>query len=102
MSRVSTGAAVRYGVSLILYLVAIYFGGGFLLSVGFGMFSAGTGGPFAEGNPILLLIGLVFLLVGYLILLAGTIGVAYKVIADGVATGIDNSTTVGSLLERAE
>ena len=102
MSKITTTDAIRYGGSLIVYLVAIYFGGGIITFVGVAMMGAGSGGPLGGGgNPLLLLLGLLIALAGYVIMIAGTLGIGYKVIADGVTMGVDNSSVARSLMEEA-
>ena len=102
MSQITTTDAIRYGGSLIVYLVAIYFGGGIITFVGVAMMGAGGGGALGGGgNPIIALFGLVVALSGYVIMVAGTLGIGYKVIADGVTMGVDNSSMAKSLMEEA-
>jgi len=86
---------------MLVYLIVIYFGGSILTTIGFVLIGAGTGGPVSSGNPALLVLGIVFLAVGNVVLVVGSFGILYKVIADGVATGVDNSSTAKAILENA-
>lgn len=100
MSEVDTVDAIRYGGSLIVYLIAIYFGGGIISLIGFAVMGAGAGGPFSSGNPLLVLIGVLFIIGGYVVVIAGSLGIGYKVIVDGVARGVDSSSTAERILAR--
>jgi hypothetical protein len=92
-------AALRYGGSMLAYLVGIYFGGGLVSFIGVGIMRAGSGGPFGQTNPGLFLLGVPFLFAGYIVMIAGTLGLGYKVIADGVRTGLENSAVREGLRE---
>ena len=98
MAQIKTEDAIRYGGSLLLYLFFVYFVGGIVLFVGLLIFGAGSGGPFSRGNPILLILGFLIGLIGYVIVLAGTLGIGYKVIGDAVAQGVDNSSVAQTIL----
>ena len=82
MAAVTIREGIRYGVSLLGYFVALSIVGG--ISVGIGIALA------ALDSAIATLIGFIILLIGIVIFYAGTLGVGYKLIADGVARGIQS------------
>lgn len=90
MSAVNPVEAIKYGFELIVYLAAVVIGGGIVAAIGFGMIGAASGmlqESLAVGG-ILMLFGVVIGLLGYLIMIAGQLGIGYKVIADGVQKGV--------------
>lgn len=93
--------AIRYGGSLILYLVVLYVVGGVGVFLGIAMMGVGSRVPVGDGILITPLLGLLLVLIGYLIVVAGTLGIGYKVIADGVSRGVDNSAAVRTLLDES-
>ena len=90
MAAVNIREGVRYGASLLGYFVVLVIGGGIVIAIGFALFSL--------DNIVATLIGFVFYLVGLVIFYAGFLGIGYKVIADGVARGIQSvqATTSGA------
>lgn len=76
MANVSPVDGIKYGFNLLAYFVAVLGAGAVVSLIGFVLL---------DGSTIL---GGVILLAGGLILFAGQAGVLYKVIADGVETGI--------------
>jgi hypothetical protein len=94
MATVGVRKAIKYGFVLLGYFLAVFIGGGIIAFVGFLIFVAGSdvGGA---GGLLLVLIGGLLLLVGTLITFAGYLGVGYKVIADGVKRGVENSSGFG-------
>jgi mannose/fructose/N-acetylgalactosamine-specific phosphotransferase system component IID len=90
MAAVNIREGVRYGASLLGYFVVLVIGGGIVVAIGFALFTL--------DNIVATLIGFVFYLVGLVIFYAGFLGIGYKVIADGVARGIQSvqATTSGA------
>lgn len=81
-SAVSVRGGIRYGFSLIFYsLGVLVIGGGFVAA---GAFLASENAAIA-GAPLALL--------GLLIIYSGSLGLGYKVIADGVKTGTIQGNT---------
>jgi len=80
MVAVNTTDAIKYGFRLLGYLLAVFVAGGVLIMVGAGFMPTG----FSGGNPIL---GLLFWIAGIVVIYAGSLGMLYKVIADGVEIG---------------
>jgi len=87
VSRVSTSEGIRYGFSLLGYIVGVSFVAFIVIAIG-----AGIAGGSANNQDFggLFLGGLVAL-VGVLIFYAGFIGTVYKVIVDGVSTAMERS-----------
>ncbi|WP_126663431.1 hypothetical protein [Haloterrigena salifodinae] len=84
MERVSAFVGVAYGFSLLGYLVAV---------LGFGLLVSALGAGFLTGGQSdgsFVIGGFIFLL-GAGSTVAGLLGMLYKVIADGVAAGIENA-----------
>lgn len=79
MKAVGVIDGIQYGFEHILHVVGIVFVGAILMVMGFGLMDGGSGGGIAAG--------LLFFLGGLAVIYAGTLGMAYKVIADAVATG---------------
>lgn len=92
MATVDTVDAIKYGFSLIGYLIAVYIVGIIVIMIGVAMGGAATGGLAGQTNLGAGLLGLLIVLVGYFIVIAGSLGIGYKVIADGVSAGVDNSS----------
>ena len=83
MAAVSIREGISYGVSLLGYFIALALAGGLAMGIGFALFSLDSG--------VATLIGFIILLGGIVIFYAGSLGVGYKLIADGVARGIQSS-----------
>ncbi|MGN8212766.1 MULTISPECIES: hypothetical protein [Halococcus] len=82
MTAVNVREGIRYGVSLLGYFVVLFIGGGVIIAIGFALLPL--------DSVIATLIGFIFFLIGSVIFYAGFLGVGYKVIADGVAKGIQS------------
>jgi len=82
MATVSVKDGIAYGFGLMAYLIGVGLVGGGIAFVGFAI----AGG--AE-EPI----GILFAAIGVLVVYAGSLGLLYKVIADGVSTGVDDAST---------
>lgn len=84
MTLVSAEEGVRYGFQLLGYLLAVGIGGGIIVVIG---------GAMSENSPIL---GGIIAFAGVLVIYAGGLGLLYKVIADGVKTGVEgaNGSTI--------
>ena len=82
MTAVNVREGIRYGVSLLGYFVVLFIGGGVIIAIGFALLPL--------DSVIATLIGFIFFLTGSVIFYAGFLGIGYKVIADGVAKGIQS------------
>jgi len=80
MVAVNVADGVKYGFRLLGYLLAVFIAGGILLVIA----GSVAPGPFDQGNPILMVI---FGIAGVAVIYAGSLGLMYKVIADGVERG---------------
>lgn len=94
MATVNVRKAVRYGFVLLGYFIAVFIAGGIIAWIGSMILVAGLSGDGALALLIFLIGGLIWL-IGVLIIFAGLLGVNYKVIADGVTRGIENSSGFG-------
>ena len=83
MTLVNSKDGLQYGFQLLGYLLLVGIGGGIVV---------GIGSMITENSP---LIGGLFTVVGILVIYAGSLGLLYKVIADGVKTGVEGAN--GSL-----
>ena len=84
MSRVSFGEATSYGFSLIGYfLLVILVGGGLILLGGI----IGLSGLGTDEADVYFMLGIMVTAFGWLVIVAGSYGAFYKVIADGVGRG---------------
>lgn len=101
MRTVKTEEVITYGGSMLWYLLAVYVGGGVLALIGVVVIAMGTGQPTGTGNPLALVVGLFLILVAYALMIAGTIGIAHKLIADSVRKGLKNAGIAGSDLPDA-
>lgn len=90
MSRVSTGEGIKYGFSLLGYLVGVSFVAFVVMAIGAGM----AGGSVENGEFGGAFLGGLVVLVGVLIFYAGFIGTVYKVIVDGVSTALERTEPV--------
>lgn len=101
MATVGVRKSVKYGFVLLGYFVSIFIVGGIIAGIGSLILEAGreSGGA---GGLLLVLVGFIIGFVGLFILVAGFIGINYKVIADGVKHGIENSTGFTSDTESEE
>jgi hypothetical protein len=79
-STVSVQEGIRYGFGLLGYLLGVGGIGGITLLVGFGLFRSGG---------ILAALGGLLVIAGVVVVYAGFLGIAYKVIADGVKVGVE-------------
>lgn len=80
MTAVGIRSGVKYGFLLMGYFIGVFIIGGLL---------SGAGILVASSDSIALTIGGGLLaLIGVVIIYAGSMGVLYKVIADGVETGV--------------
>lgn len=75
MVAVNTIDGIKYGFRILGYLLAVFLAGGLLVLVG---------AAFGDDNVILTGI---FMIVGLAIIYAGSLGLLYKVIGDGVEIG---------------
>jgi len=90
MSRVSTGEGIKYGFSLLGYLVAVSLVAFVVVAIGAGMAGRSVeNGTFGEA-----ILGALVVLAGVLIFYAGFIGTVYKVIVDGVTTALERTDAV--------
>ncbi|SFS79738.1 hypothetical protein [Halostagnicola kamekurae] len=84
MANVNAIEGIRYGFRLMGYIVVVYLIGALLSFIGVGMIDSGSE-----------IIGGLLALIGIVAILAGFLGMGYKVIADGVEKGI-NAANSGS------
>jgi hypothetical protein len=91
MTAVNMVDGIRYGFQIIGYVIGVAILGGIVVAIGSGILGAGTGGLRSDGNPIMILIGGGIWILGASIIYAGFIGSMYKMIADGVEKGTQNS-----------
>ena len=80
MVAVNAVDGIKYGFRLIGYLIAVGLIGGGIMFVGFLLVG--------DENFI---IGGILSLIGYLVFFAGQFGIIYKIIADGVSTGVSDA-----------
>ena len=90
MSAVNPVDAIKYGFELMAYLIAINLIGGVVATIGYGIM---FGGVMMGGDSIAIaaiggLFGFVIFILGYAAIIAGYLGIGYKVIADGVQKGV--------------
>jgi hypothetical protein len=90
MATVGISKAIKYGFVLLGYFVAVFLIGGFITFIGY-LISMAGGNADGIGGILLVLVGGLMLLIGTLMIYAGFLGTGYKVIADGVKRGIENS-----------
>lgn len=83
MQAVNTLEGIAYGFKHILY-------GIFVILIG--VFFASAGLPLLQSGEVLG--GIMFILIGVAILIAGSFGLTFKVIADAVATGVAHANQV--------
>ena len=88
MVAVNIRDGIRYGASLLGYFVVLFIVGGIVSSLGFALLSL--------DNIVATLIGFLLFLAGLVVLYAGSLGVGYKVIADGVEQGVRSVRSDGS------
>ena len=88
MVAVNIRDGIRYGASLLGYFVVLFIVGGIVSSLGFALLGL--------DNIVATLIGLLLFLAGLVVLYAGSLGVGYKVIADGVEQGVRSVRSDGS------
>jgi protein-S-isoprenylcysteine O-methyltransferase Ste14 len=88
MVAVNIRDGIRYGASLLGYFVVLFITGGIVSSLGFALLSL--------DNIVATLIGFLLFLAGLVVLYAGSLGVGYKVIADGVEQGVRSVRSDGS------
>lgn len=88
MGTVGVGGVLRYGVELLAYHFVIYLIGGMLAGVGLLFLSTGVE-SFGSLDPGVLLGAGVFFLFSWVVIIAGQLGIIYKVIADAVVTGME-------------
>lgn len=90
MPAVNAADAIAYGFRIIGYFIIVAVVGFVVMLIGGGFLGASGGGPMGGGPNIggMLFGGIIFL-VGILVFYAGTFGVLYKVIADGVKAGVE-------------
>jgi hypothetical protein len=79
-NTVSVREGIEYGFSLLAYILGVGVAGGIVIAIGFVLF---------DGGGISAAIGGLLFLVGIIVIYAGFLGIAYKVIADGVKVGIE-------------
>lgn len=80
MAAVDIRSGVKYGFLLLGYFLILFLVGGVIVAIG---------AEFAIVDSLFVnLIGAIIILVGLLVLYAGLLGVSYKIIADGVETGV--------------
>lgn len=90
MPAVNAMDGITYGFRLIGYFLAVGIVGGVVTIVGSGFMGAGAApGVGGSANPGMALLGGLIALAGVLVIYAGTLGVMYKVIGDGVKAGIE-------------
>ncbi|MEE6210027.1 hypothetical protein U3A55_07660 [Salarchaeum sp. III] len=95
MSTVSVREGVRYGFSLLWYLVGVWLVGGLVAFAGITITGGTMGlamdgmsrGYAAEPNTAAMFAGGALVLVGGAIVYAGSLGILYKIIADAVKRG---------------
>ena len=80
MTAVGVLDGIKYGFVLLGYFVAVFVVGAVLIGIGGAVGAGGTG-----GNDV------VFAVVGGLVVLAGSFGVLYKIIADGARRGVESA-----------
>jgi len=80
MTAVGIRAGIKYGFLLLGYFVGVFIVGGIVLGIGVAIASG-------DGTAVTV-VGGVLAIVGGVIVYAGLFGVLYKIIADGVETGI--------------
>lgn len=85
MPRVSAGEGISYGVSLFGYMLGVTVFGFLFFVLGAALIFEGPVG-----------LGIVLLLVGVVASYAGMAGTLYKVIADGVAKGMDTQSATST------
>jgi hypothetical protein len=90
MATVGVSKAIKYGFVLLGYFVAVFLIGGFIAFIGSLIATAG-GDAGGIGGILLVLVGGIMSIIGLLMIYAGFLGTGYKVIADGVKRGIENS-----------
>lgn len=88
MVAVNIRDGIRYGASLLGYFVVLFIVGGIVSSLGFALLGL--------DNIVATLIGFLLFLAGLVVLYAGSLGVGYKVIADGVEQGVRSVRSDGS------
>lgn len=82
---VNTVEGIKYGFGLLVYLLGVGLAGGIIAIIG---------AIIAQGGGIVAtLIGGLILLAGVLVIYAGGLGIAYKVVADGVKVGVEAAST---------
>lgn len=82
MAAVTIREGVKYGLSLLGYFVVLFIASGIIFFVGSVLFTL--------DNIVATLLGFLILVAGLVVLYGGTLGVGYKVIADGVRKGIQS------------
>lgn len=88
MGRVGVGDAIWYGVELLVYHLVIYLIGGLLAAIGFALLMSGISTRGVNDPGVLLGAGL-FFIVAWVVIVAGELGIIYKVIADAVKEGME-------------
>lgn len=87
MVNVNAIEGIKYGFRLIGYAILVV-GVGFVIMI--------IGSVMAENSPV---IGVSFVLVGFLLFYAGLLGMGYKVIADAVEKGVRAANTQTATVE---
>ena len=84
MVNVHPAEGIRYGIELIVYLISIFIVGFLLITIG-GVLSAVS---VDSGGVLTGIFGVLFVFGGSVVVLAGSAGMLYKIIADGVEKGV--------------
>lgn len=95
MSEVGVGGVIRYGIELLVYHFVIYLIGGILAAIGFVLLSAGAESLGGLDPGVLLGAG-IFFLTAWVVIVAGELGIIYKVITDAVVAGMVGFESRGS------
>jgi len=88
MNTISVSEGISYGFRMMIYYVAVVVVGQIATFIGFAMFSAGMETGFGQDPSWgLVLFGVLFILAGVVVVMAGIFGAVYKLIGDAVAKG---------------
>lgn len=91
MGHVSTVDAIKYGFSLMGYILAVGIATVIIVFIGVAMAGAGADPTNPNGGGSL--VGALIMFLGILVFYAGVLGLGYKVIVDGVIDGINRSNS---------
>lgn len=90
MSAIGVGGVIRYGFEMLLYHLLIYTIGGVIIGLGLLIVTNGAD-QMAASDPGSVLAGGLFGFFGGMVILAGELGIVYKIIADSVMAGMESS-----------